>query len=87
MVHLRNKKYDGVGGHLFAITIKLSLSLGFGGFIYFEAKNQELVDHYTKVFGARHLRIRYHEYRIEIDGKETQDLIDKYTLEGDLNVR
>ena len=41
-----NKEYDGVGGHLFAIAIKLSLSLGFGGYVCMDAKNMELVKHY-----------------------------------------
>jgi hypothetical protein len=82
-----NKKYDGVGGHLFAIAIKLSLAMGFGGFIFFEAKNQKLADHYTEKFGANHLKIRYHDFRMEIDGQAAQNIIDNYTLEGDLDVR
>ena len=82
-----NKKYDGVGGHLFAIAIKLSFAMGFGGYVYFEAKNQQLADHYTNSFGARLLRTRLHEYRMEIDEDMAQVLIEKYTLEGDLNVR
>jgi hypothetical protein len=81
------KKYNGVGGHLFAIAIKLSLVNGFGGHIYFEAKNQDLVDHYSKTFGALHLRTRLHAYRMEIEGDAAQKIIDSYTLEGDLNVR
>jgi len=82
-----NKKYDGVGGHLFAIAIKLSIAMGFGGFIFFEAKNQALANHYSKTFGAKHLSIRHHDYRMEIDGQDAQNLIEKYTLEGDLNVK
>jgi len=82
-----NKKYDGVGGHLFAIAIKLSLAMGFGGYVYFEAKNRQLADHYTNSFGARLLRTRIHEYRMEIDEDMAHTLIEKYTLEGDLNVR
>ena len=81
------KKYEGVGGHLFAIAIKLSLAMGFGGYVYFEAKNKKLADHYTNSFGARLLRTRIHEYRMEIDEEMAQTLIEKYTLEGDLNVR
>lgn len=84
---LPNKAYEGVGGHLFAIAIKLSLALGFGGYIYFEAKNQQLADHYAEVFGAKLLRTRIHEYRMDIDEMEACKLIEKYTLEGDLNVR
>jgi len=82
-----NKKYDGVGGHLFAIAIKLSLAMGFGGYVYFEAKNPELAEHYTNSFGARLLRTRIHEYRMEIDEENAQKLIEKYTIEGDLSVR
>jgi len=82
-----NKKYEGVGGHLFAIAIKLSVAMGFGGYIYFEAKNQELADHYSKSFGAQHLMTRVHDYRMEIEIEKAQELIEKYTLEGDLNVQ
>jgi hypothetical protein len=38
-----SKRYEGVGGHLFAIAMRLSMSLGFGGYIFFDAKNMELV--------------------------------------------
>ena len=82
-----SKKYDGVGGHLFAIAVKLSLAMGFGGYVYFDAKNQELADHYINALGARLLRTRIHDYRMEIDEDNAQILIEKYTLEGDLNVR
>ena len=81
------KKYEGVGGHLFAIAIKLSFAMGFNGYVYFEAKNNKLVDHYTSKMGARLLRTRIHEYRMEIDELSANNLIEKYTLEGDLNVR
>ena len=83
----QSKKFDGVGGHLFAIAIKLSLAMGFGGYVYFEAKNQELANHYTNSLGARLLRTRAHEYRMEIDEDFANKLVEKYTLEGDLNVR
>ena len=82
-----NKRFDGVGGHLFAIAVKLSMAMRFGGYVYFEAKNRELADHYTSAFGARLLRTRIHDYRMEIDEISAQILIDKYTLEGDLYVR
>jgi hypothetical protein len=82
-----NKKYEGIGGHLFAIAIKLSLAMGFGGYIYFEAKNMELAEHYSQSFGARLLNARIHDYRMEIDEERAQKLIEKYTLEGDLDVR
>ena len=84
---LPNKKYDGVGGHLFAIAIRLSIAVDCGGYVFFDAKNKELVAHYADKFGANLLGARIHQYRMEIDVDAAQKLIEKYTLEGDLNVR
>jgi len=82
-----NKKYDGVGGHLFAIAMKLSLSNGFGGYIFMDAKNQELVNHYVDKLGARRISTRFHMHRLEVSEENAQSVIEKYTLEGDLNVK
>ena len=82
-----NKKYDGVGGHLFAIAMKLSLSNGFGGYIFMDAKNQELVNHYTDMLGARRVGTRFHDHRLEVAEENAHRVIEKYTLEGDLNVK
>jgi hypothetical protein len=81
------KEYEGVGGHLFAIAIKLSLALGFGGYVYMDAKNLELVEHYSEKLGAERVNARIHEYRMEISEENAQKIIEQYTLEGDLNVR
>ena len=81
-----DKKYKGVGGHLFAIAIKLSFANGFNGYVFFDAKNQELVDHYAEYFGAQLLGTRIHRYRMFINEEDAQKLIAQYTLEGDLNV-
>ena len=81
-----NKKYEGVGGHLFAIAMRLSMTLGFGGYIFFDAKNMELVKHYNKMLGANRLYSSVHEYRMEVQEEHACKIIDKYTLEGDLNV-
>ena len=51
-----NKKYEGVGGHLFAIAIKLSNAMGFNGYVFFDAKNMKLVDHYAKNFEPETIR-------------------------------
>ena len=82
-----NKKYAGVGGHLFAIAMKLSLSNGFGGYIFMDAKNQKLVDHYIETLGARRVSTRYHEHRLEVSEDHAQKIVEKYTLEGDLYVK
>lgn len=75
-----NKMYDGVGGHLFAIAVKKSYELGYGGFIYFEAKNIELVNHYREKFGAV-LIGRPHNYSMIIDEIGAEALLKAYTLE------
>lgn len=52
--HNRSKserKYVGVGAHLFAIACKLSFEAGNDGYVVFESKTN-LVDHYQKVLGA-----------------------------------
>jgi len=83
---LPTKMYDGVGGHLFAIAIMLSKAVGCGGYVFFDAKNKELVEHYRIKFGANLLGARIHKYRMEIDVDAADELINKYTLEGELNV-
>ena len=78
-----NKKYIGVGGHLFAIAIKLSYKNDFGGFIHFDTKNMSLVNHYTQLLGAQHIG-GFHEYRMIVDTEEARKVMDEYTLKGDL---
>ena len=81
-----NKQYIGVGGHLFAIAMRLSEALGFGGYIYFDAKNMELVEHYQKTLGANRVVSRIHEYRMEVLEENASAVMEQYTLEGDLHV-
>ena len=82
----KSKRYDGVGGHLFAIAMKLSMSLGFGGYIFFDAKNMELVKHYADKLGANRVYSLAHEYRMEVQEESADSIMNKYTMEGDLNV-
>ena len=56
-----------------------SLENGFGGFIYFEAKNMELVKHYQDAFGAFWCGMP-HEYSMLIDEDAAKNLLDEYTL-------
>ncbi len=76
-----DKKYEGVGGHLFAIAAKESLEKGYGGFLFFEAKNVDLVNHYQKAFGGRVIG-GVHQYRMIIDEDAAARLLKKYTLNG-----
>ena len=82
-----DKQYEGVGGHLFAIAIKLSFELGFGGFVYMDAKNEELAEHYSQKLGAVRIKSRIHEYRMAILEDKAKEILETYTLEGDLSVK
>ena len=74
------KKYEGAGGHLFAIAAKKSFEAGYGGFVYFEAANMRLVEHYRKEFGAQWIG-RPHEYAMILDEEAAQKLLNTYTFE------
>ena len=74
-----NRAYLGVGGHLFAIAAQMSMEKGFGGFVYFDAKNVDLVKHYTKALGAQLLGIP-HPYRMILDEDAAQKLLKIYTF-------
>lgn len=74
-------RYEGVGGHLFAIAAQKSTEAGYGGFIYFEAKNVELVRHYAEKFGA-FLMGMPHQYSMILDEDAAQRLLENYTLNG-----
>lgn len=77
------RRYEGVGGHLFAIAAKKSLDAGYGGYVYFEAKNERLVNHYSKAFGAL-LYGMPHPYSMALEEDAARALLDLYTLyEGD----
>lgn len=75
-----NKKYNGVGGHLFAIAVQKSIDYGYDGFIFMDAKNQELVEHYKNTLGATLLGIP-HPYRMVIDEDAATKLLDIYNFE------
>lgn len=74
-----NKLYSGVGGHLFAIVAQYSKELGYGGFVFMDAKNIGLVEHYRNTLGAQLLGIP-HQYRMFIDEDTAEDLLKIYTL-------
>jgi len=76
----KNKKYDGVGGHLFAISIQKSLEYGYGGFVFMDAKNIDLVKHYSESLGAVHIG-GAHPYRMFIDENNAMKVLNLYTLE------
>ena len=73
------KKYEGAGGHLFAIAAKKSFEAGYGGFVYFEAANMSLVKHYQKEFGAILVGMP-HEYSMILNEEAAQKLLNIYTF-------
>lgn len=76
------KQYEGVGGHLFAIAAQVSIDHGFGGFVFMDAKNTELVRHYHEKMGAQLLGMP-HPYRMFIDEEAAHRLLSIYTLGGE----
>lgn len=66
-------RYEGVGAHLFAIACKVSLDVGYDGFVTFTSKS-DLVEYYHEKLGARVFRDR----RMYIDEQAAQILLDKY---------
>lgn len=81
---VEKKKYNGVGGHLFAIAVQLSIENGYGGYITGFASNKTLEEHYIEQFGAEHIGM-LHEYQFsinEINGKKIKEM---YTYEFSKN--
>lgn len=77
-----NKTYEGVGGHLFAIAANESVKKGYGGFLFLDAKNKELVEYYSEKFGATLVGMP-HPYRMFIDEENAANLLKIYTLKGE----
>ncbi len=77
------KEYTGVGGHLFAIAGRLSVELGYGGFVYGEAMDAEIEQHYIAHYGAQHFNYGDppHEYRIIISEDSMARIMEEYTYD------
>ena len=74
---LTNKKrYEGVGGHLFAIAAHRSMAYGFDCAISGFAADRELMEHYCRAFGAEPICM-LHPYQIfipEISGAQIKEV-------------
>lgn len=68
-----NGKYQGVGGHLFAIACQISLEAGCDGFVAFTAKS-DLITYYKKVLNAQVARGQ----RMYINEAAADILIEQY---------
>jgi len=79
----KQKEYIGVGAHLVAIAIELSIANEFGGFVHLDAKDDELVEYYKETFGAVKIG-GYHPKRMIIDEENARRVHKIYTMEGEL---
>ncbi len=76
----KEPRYYGIGGHLFALAVKESVLNGGDGTVYGYATNTKVLNHYVEVFGAIHFP-RVHEYKFFIEGKASENLLNKYTFD------
>ncbi len=75
------QRYQGVGGHLFAIAAELSFKYGYEGYIFGEASSEKVFDYYVEEFQAMQISTSYEPYRFMIDGENTQKLMEVYNYE------
>lgn len=75
-----NKRYNGVGGHLFAIAAQRSYEYGFGCAISGFAANKELMAHYIKAFDVEPICM-LHQYQIFIPEASGKKIKEVYTYE------
>lgn len=74
------QKYEGVGGHLFAIAADKSLEWGHGGAVYGFAANEELLNHYLRTFNGEYIGI-LHKYHFWIPEESAKLLLEVYHYE------
>lgn len=72
------KKYEGVGGHLFAIAAFKSDEYGYGCEMTGYAANRELEEHYIRHFDAIPIHMQ-HPYQILIESKSGRKIQEVYT--------
>ena len=74
------QKYEGVGGHLFAIAADKSIRWGHGGAIYAFAANEQLLKHYMDRFGGVYIGL-LHRYHFWIPEDEARKMLEVYHYE------
>lgn len=77
-----SKRFEGVGGHLFAIAADLSIERGYEGFLVGEAMDKELWNYYINKFGALPLpNIHGNPYRVMFPPESTMQIREVYSYE------
>ncbi len=75
-----NKKFIGIGGHLFAIAVDKSIEYGTDGEFYGFAANEDLLKHYIKTFNATFIGA-LHDYHFIIEEEAAKEIRKEYTYE------
>lgn len=75
----KDKQYEGVGGHLFAIIADASIKAGHGGFFYGDAASDAVLKHYIEKLKALPGLGR----RFYVDEEAAHWLLDKYNFESE----
>ena len=75
------KRYDGVGGHLFAIAARRSVEEGYGGIIYGDAANEDVLRAFVERYGATPLPTRKYPLRFMIDGDALLQILNTYNFD------
>ena len=73
-------RYEGVSGHLFAISGSISEEAGFDGYVFGFASNKEVLAHYIEKLGAIHIGI-LHPYQFAIEADAMKKILETYTFE------
>lgn len=76
----KEKRYKGVGGHLFAIASKKSVDYNYGGAITGFAANEKLMQHYCQLFNAEKICM-LHPYQIFIPENEGLKIQEVYNYD------
>lgn len=74
------KRYNGLGGHLFAVAAKRSDDFGYDGATTGFAANQELMQHYCSTFNAEAICM-LHPYQIFIPEEEGAKIQEVYNYD------
>lgn len=74
------KKYIGVGGHLFAIAIDKSVEYGTHGEIYGFAANQKFLSYYVNQLGAEYIGV-LHQFHFLIADEASKKIREAYTYD------
>lgn len=76
----KQKKYLGVGGHLFAIASEKSVEAGYDGVVSGFASDQKLLEHYVEKLHAEAICM-LHEFQFMVDEEASQQIREEYTYE------